>query len=136
MIHRNMLVGGGTLSARWRQLHRARRSNMEEGLKSSVFDGIWPYRTGEIRAELGGDQGGFQGSSSSGDFSCSGGEAWGSSSRGQLDGESGAIMGHQRQACEESSNGFWFFQVSPGGDFNGMSLVCGARSPQTKSYLF
>jgi hypothetical protein len=114
MVLHNSLASGGTLTAQRWLLHRAHRSIVKEGLQSSVFDGICPYGTGQmgdlilltmrqaavaagddgaIWVELGSDEGSFQGSSGSRDFSCSGREAWGSSSVGQLGGESGAIMG-------------------------------------------
>jgi hypothetical protein len=47
MVPHDSLVGGDSLSALRQQLHRVRRSNAEEGLQSSIFDGIWPYGTGE-----------------------------------------------------------------------------------------
>jgi hypothetical protein len=42
-------AGGGALSALRRRLHRVHRSNVEEGLRSSVFYGISTYMTGETR---------------------------------------------------------------------------------------
>jgi hypothetical protein len=47
MVPRDSLAGGDALSALRRRLHRVCRSNAEEGLQSSIFDGIWPYGTGE-----------------------------------------------------------------------------------------
>jgi hypothetical protein len=49
MVLRGSLAGGGALSALRRRLHRVHRSNAKEELRSSVFDGILTYVTGDTR---------------------------------------------------------------------------------------
>jgi hypothetical protein len=49
MALRGSPAGGGALSALWRQHHRDHQSNAEEGLRSSIFDGILTYVIRETR---------------------------------------------------------------------------------------